>query len=98
MSTYSPFDCLTIKEASRFLGCALSTIYDMIKKGKLSYINFNQRKIRVFKKEIEKILYGNKTRIRPFIFRDENTKVKNCWTIMRSLTYIRSLPVPCTIN
>ncbi|MBL1220235.1 helix-turn-helix domain-containing protein [Chryseobacterium sp. L7] len=81
MSTYSPFDCLTVKEASHLIGCVPSTIYDMIKKGKLSYINFNQRKIRVFKKEIEKILYGSKTGIQPFIFRDVDTKAKECWTI-----------------
>ncbi len=80
-STYSPFDCLTIKEASRLIGCAVSTIYNMIKKGKLSHINFSQRKIRVFKEEIEKILYGSKSEIQPFIFKDENIKVKNCWTI-----------------
>ncbi|KPE52954.1 hypothetical protein [Chryseobacterium indologenes] len=53
----------------------------MIKKGKLSSINFSQRKTRVFKEEIEKLLYQNKTEIEPFIFKDEDTKIKNCWTI-----------------
>lgn len=81
ISTYSPFDYLTIKEASSLIGCARSTIYDMIKKGKLSYINFSQRKTRVFKEEIGRILYQSKTEIRPFIFRDEDIKIQDCWTI-----------------
>ncbi|TZF99365.1 helix-turn-helix domain-containing protein (plasmid) [Chryseobacterium panacisoli] len=79
--TYSPFEHLTIKEASNLIGCAPGTIYDMIKKGRLAYINFSQRKTRVFREEIEQILYRSKTGLQPFIFRDENTKVKNCWTI-----------------
>lgn len=81
MYTYSPFDCMTIKEASSMIGCARTTIYDMIKKGKLSSINFSQRKTRVFKEEIGKLLYQSKTEIEPFIFKDEDTKIKDCWTM-----------------
>lgn len=53
ISTYSPFDYLTIKEASTLLGCARSTIYDMIKKESYLISILVKEKLEFLRKKLE---------------------------------------------
>ncbi|OCA77160.1 hypothetical protein BBI01_01470 [Chryseobacterium artocarpi] len=48
-------DYLTVKEAAVLLKCDRRTIYDMVKSGRLPSANLSVRKMRILKKDIDKL-------------------------------------------
>lgn len=78
-TAYSPFNYITIKEASVLIGCSANTIYDMLKKDRLSSFNIRKRKTKVLRSEIEKII--GKTALSSSTHKREYVKIKDCWSI-----------------